>query len=150
MNDPHSLPQTLRFGIAGAGAIGCTVVAMLAHAGNPVSVLARGATLQALKAKGITLEHQNQTVNASVTASDDARELGPQDVLFLCTKAQDIASILPAALPMIGPDTMVIPLINGVPWWYFQGVEGRHTGRTVDTVDPEGQLLKALPSRQIL
>lgn len=150
MNDPRSLPQSLRFGIAGAGAIGCTVAAMLAHAGNPVSVLARGETLRALQNQGIQLQHQNQTISANVTASDSAQQLGPQDVLFLCTKAQDIGAILPLAQPMIGPDTIVIPLINGVPWWYFQGVESRHTGRAVETVDPQGQLLRALPWQQLL
>ncbi|MCI2807915.1 ketopantoate reductase family protein [Eoetvoesiella caeni] len=145
-----TLHPSLRIGIAGAGAIGCTLAATLAHAGQAVHLLARGANLQAIQRNGIQLTRAQDIIQASVAASASAHELGVQDVLFLCTKAQDLAGLLPALAPMIGPQTCVVPLVNGVPWWYFQGIPDHFSGRAIEAVDPGGALLSALPSEQIL
>jgi len=142
--------QPLRIGVAGAGAIGCTVAATLAHAGQPVQVLARGATLDAIRRNGIQLTRGDGAISAQVDASSDAAALGAQDILFLCAKAQDLSGLLAAARPMIGPKTCVLPLVNGVPWWYFQRLPGRLSGRAIDAVDPGGQLLEAVDSHQVL
>ncbi|HWK61309.1 MAG TPA: 2-dehydropantoate 2-reductase [Eoetvoesiella sp.] len=146
----HDSTTSLRIGVAGAGAIGCTLAATLAHAGETVHLLARGATLQAVQNRGIQLARAEDTIHAPVHAAADGRELGEQDVLFLCTKAHDLAQILPAIKPMVGPHTCIVPLINGVPWWYFQGVPGRLAGRAIESVDPEGALLRAIPSEQVI
>ena len=139
-----------RIGIAGAGAIGCTLAVLLARAGHSVQVLARGESLRRMQAEGIVLQRNGQRLQASVTASDSAALLGEQEVIFVCTKSQDMASILDAARPMIGPATTVIPLVNGVPFWFFQGLAGRWLGRAVQAVDPQGQLLSLLPCAQVL
>lgn len=140
----------LRIAIAGAGAIGCTLAALLAHAGQPVQLLARGATLNTLRRDGIQLTRAHDVLSVPVQASDSAADLGVQDVVFICTKAHDLSGIVPSLQPMIGPHTCVVPLINGIPWWYFQGAPGRYAGRTVQSVDPDGVLLRALPSAQVL
>lgn len=142
----------LRIAVAGAGAIGCSVAAMLAHSGLPVSLLARGATLEAVRHHGVRLQRGNhqQEIQATVAASDNAAELGVQDAVFLCTKAHDLAGIATAVAPLIGPETCIIPMVNGVPWWYFQGLPGQYAGRTVSAVDPQGKLLQAFPSEQVL
>lgn len=140
----------LRIAVAGAGAIGCTLAATLAHGGQDVSLLARGATLAAVRRNGLLLQRADDTVQVQLPASDNGAELGVQDVVLICTKAQDLPGIVPSLAPLIGPDTCIVPLINGVPWWYFQCLPGRMAGRPVHAADPKGALLAALPSKQIL
>lgn len=143
-------PSALRIAVAGAGAIGCTLAAMLARAGQSVSLLARGDTLKAVQAEGIQLQRQGQSWQVPVKASDNAAELGVQDVLFLCAKSQDLASLAQAAAGLIGPDTCLIPMINGVPWWYFERLPGPRLGHSVKSVDPQAQLAKLLPPSQVI
>lgn len=140
----------LRIAVAGAGAIGCTLAATLAHAGQPVSLLARGATLEAVRDHGLQLRRAGDTLQVRLAASAHADELGVHDVVLVCTKAHDLAGIVPSLEPLIGPDTCVVPMVNGVPWWYFQRLPGRLAGRNVHSVDPDGLLLQALPSHQLL
>lgn len=150
---PAAQSGTLRIAVAGAGAIGCTVAAMLSQGGQRVSLLARGATLDAVRANGLRLHRgkdASQTIIASVAASDNAAYLGVQDAVFICTKAQDLTKIAASLQPLIGPETCIIPMVNGVPWWYFQKSPGRLTGRQVHSVDPDGQLLKLLPADQVI
>lgn len=142
-------PETLRIGVAGAGAIGCTLAAMLARAGQPVSLLARGATLQTVLKQGIELRRREERWRVPVAASDDAAALGAQDVLFLCAKAHDLAGLAQAAAPLIGPDTWLVPMVNGVPWWYFERLPGRQA-RRIQAVDPDGLLPALLPSAQVI
>ena len=140
----------LRIGVAGAGAIGCTLAVLLARAGMAVHVLSRGDTLRRMQDEGVTLHRQGQRLQARVTASSSAAELGVQDVLFLCVKSQDVASMLAAASAMIGPLTTVVPLVNGVPFWFFQGLPSRWQGRAVQCVDPQGALVKQVNMQQVL
>ncbi|WP_061240772.1 ketopantoate reductase family protein [Ectopseudomonas composti] len=145
---PDSKP--LRVCIAGAGAIGCTLAARLVTSGQPVSLLARGRTLTALRENGIQLTDLDGEHRVPVSASDDCRELGEQDLLFICTKAPALVGLLPELQPLIGPETVVVPLINGVPWWYFHGLEGRFAGRRVEAVDPGGALSASLDLCHVL
>ncbi|WP_301116443.1 2-dehydropantoate 2-reductase [Pusillimonas sp. (ex Stolz et al. 2005)] len=150
---PVSQAGTLRMAVAGAGAIGCTVAAMLAQGGQRVSLLARGATLDAVRKNGLRLHRgkdSSQTIIASVTVSDSAADLGIQDAIFICTKAHDLATIAATLQPLIGPETCIIPMVNGVPWWYFQALPGRMAGRQVHSVDPDGRLLQLLPANQVI
>ncbi|HEY0294704.1 MAG TPA: 2-dehydropantoate 2-reductase [Bordetella sp.] len=139
----------MRICIAGAGAIGGALAARLAHAGQDVSVLARGATLAALRADGLTLRDLSGEVRARVPASDTA-DFGPQDAIFLCTKTHHLAEMLALCAPMIGPDTVIVPAVNGIPWWYFHAEGGPHAGKPVAAVDPDGALLAVTPLAQLV
>lgn len=139
----------MRLCIAGAGAIGGVLAARLAHAGQDVSVLARGATLAALRGKGLVLRDLSGEAHVRVPASDKA-EFGLQDVLFLCTKTHQLADALTLCAPMIGPGTVIVPTINGIPWWYFHAEGGPHEGTHVEAVDPGGALLAVTPLARLV
>jgi 2-dehydropantoate 2-reductase len=140
----------LKVCIAGAGAIGCTVAARLAQTGVAVSVLARGQTLDAIRRHGIQLTDLDGEHKVHVAASDNAHDLGHQDVVFVCTKAQSLPTLLPSLQPLLTPEPMVVPLINGVPWWYFHGEGGRFDGRIVQAVDPDAAISQQLSWSHIL
>ncbi|NMG36698.1 2-dehydropantoate 2-reductase [Azoarcus sp. TTM-91] len=138
-----------RICIAGAGAIGCTIAARLAMSGQDVSVLARGATLETLSSQGIVLTDLEGTHTVPVNAGT-AADFGVQDIIFLCCKSQDIAALLQQVKPLVDENTIVVPAINGVPWWYFHGEGGRFAGSTVEAVDPAGSVSALLPLTQIM
>ncbi|WCD83232.1 ketopantoate reductase family protein [Pseudomonas sp. TUM22785] len=140
----------LRICIAGAGAIGCTLAARFAASDQVVKVLARGRTLAAIRRDGIRLHDLDGLHQVRVEASDDAAELGQQDLVFLCTKAPALAALLPQIQPLLGDETMVVPVVNGVPWWYFHGLPGRFAGRRVEAVDPDGALSSALDLARVI
>lgn len=142
--------QPARILIAGAGAIGCTLAARLAAAGHDVSVLARGRTLQVLRTQGVHLHDLEGEMRVAVHAVADASHLGPQDLVLLCSKSQDLADLAEQVRPAIGPDTVILPLVNGVPFWFFHQHGGRFDGETVRSVDPDGRLLRLLPPQQVL
>lgn len=136
--------------VAGAGAIGCTLATRLVESGQRVSVLARGETLATIRRDGIVLNDLDGHHHIQVKASADATELGPQELIFLCTKAPALGELLHQVQPMIGPNTMVVPVVNGVPWWYFRGEGGRFADSQVLAVDPHGQLDAALDWHRII
>jgi 2-dehydropantoate 2-reductase len=139
----------LRICVAGAGAVGGTLAVRLAGAGHDVSVLARGANLAAIRQDGLQLTDLSGTYVARPPASSVA-EFGIQDVVFCSAKTHALADLLPSLAPVLGPETLVVPTINGVPWWYFQGAGGRFEGARVDAVDPDGALLAAVPVSAII
>jgi len=124
-----------RICMAGVGAVGATVAARLAASGESVSLLARGARLAQLRRDGLRVELGGQPVAARLSVSDRP-EFGIQDIVFIATKAQGLGALLPTLGPLIGPRTIVAPLVNGIPWWYFQGAGGAFDGETVAAVDP--------------
>lgn len=142
-------PQPLNICVAGAGAIGGTLAARLAAAGHRVSVLARGRTLQAIEANGLRLDDLSGRTEVRVAASARA-DFGVQDVIFVCAKSQDMAGLLPSLAPLIGPDTVVVPTNNGVPWWYFHKEGGRFDGGAVEAVDPGARMASWVPSEHLL
>lgn len=135
--------------IAGAGAIGLTLAARLAMAGEAVSVLARGATLQAIQTSGLTLTDRegSHTVSPEVSARAD---FGPQDVVFLCAKSHDLGALAAQVRPLIAPHTRIVPVVNGIPWWYFAGEPSAPPTGFMQAVDPDGQLSSLLPHGQIV
>jgi len=138
----------MRITIVGAGAIGTTLAVRLALAGHDVAVIARGATLQAIRTRGLRLHDLQGTHVAQPRAAEDPAALGPQELVFICTKTTALADVLPALGPLLTPQTIVVPAINGVPWWYFEG-----TGKQVpplSALDPHGALAAALPSGHLL
>jgi len=136
--------------IVGAGAIGGWLGAHLAKAGVQLSVLARGNTLQALQQRGLQLNQGGQLHSVSVQASNDAADLGVQDLVVISVKAPALAAVAPQVAPLIGPETVVMTAMNGVPWWFLQGFGGPVQGRALQTVDPQGAISRALPARHII
>ena len=122
---------------------------LLAMAGHRVSLLARGPALRAARAGALRLDDLSGTATGQVAASERP-DFGVQDILFLCAKSQDLPILAATVQPLIGPDTIVVPTPNGVPFWYFHGEGGRFAGRPVLSVDPENQIARSLPSGQIV
>ncbi len=136
--------------IYGAGAIGGWIGAKLALAGNEVCVVARGATLEALEQHGLRLEMGGQVHAAAVRASDRPADLGVQDLVVVAVKAPAMADVAKAIAPLIGPDTVVLTAMNGVPWWFFEGFGGSYAGRRLAAVDPGGAIAQAIAGKHIV
>jgi 2-dehydropantoate 2-reductase len=136
--------------IYGAGAIGGFVGARLAHAGQArVSAVARGATLAALREHGWRLRQQGTLLQAPAEASSDPAALGVQDVVVIAVKAPALASVAANIAPLIGPDTLVLPAMNGVPWWFSHGVAALGEA-PLDSIDPGARIAAAIPFAQVV
>ena len=136
--------------IYGAGAIGGWIGVRLAQAGCDVSVVARGATLEALHAHGLRLQSGGEAFTAKVKASASPADLGVQDLVVVAVKAPALAEVAAAIRPLLGPDTVVLTAMNGVPWWFFQGFGGAFEGTRLTAVDPEGRIAEAIPARHVI
>ena len=118
--------------VVGAGAIGGYMAVRLADAGHEVAAIARGPHLAAIKSKGLKLVEAEQTLVATdLTATDRIADLGPQDVVLLALKAHQIAAVIDDLSVLLGPDTVLVTLQNGIPWWYFQKLGGEYADRVV-------------------
>jgi 2-dehydropantoate 2-reductase len=136
--------------IVGAGAVGGLIGARLAaHTTAEVSALARGETLEALNAKGWRLRQGDRLVTAKACASSVADELGPQDLVVIAVKAPALARIATQIGPLLKPDTIVLPAMNGVPWWFSQGLKGLDE-QPLESVDPGGALSRAIPLSHVM
>jgi len=122
--------------IFGAGAIGGYMGAKLAKAGADVSLVARGPHLAAMQANGLTLIEEGQRETVKVTATADPAELGPQDYVVITLKAHSVPGVVDAMQPLFGPETTAVMGVNGVPWWYFYGLEGSLKDKRLQSVDP--------------
>ncbi len=136
--------------IVGAGAIGGWMGVHLARAGAQVSVLARGVTLAALQSEGLQLHQGGELHIVPVKASNQAADLGMQDLVVISVKAPALSAVAAQVRPLIGPNTVVLTAMNGVPWWFLQGFGGPVAGRSLASVDPEGQIARALPAQHII
>ena len=139
--------------IYGAGAIGGWIGAHLAQTGHEISLVARGATLQALKKDGlqcIQTQPSLITLKAQVKASDQASDLGPQDLVIVSVKAPGMLDVARNMAPLLAPHTMVMTAMNGVPWWFFNGFGGALKGTRLNTIDPEGQIDHAIPAHHVV
>ena len=140
----------MKIAIVGAGSIGGFLGARLAAAGQAqVCALARGATLHSLQSQGWRLLSSDGKLQAPARASDDAAALGQQDVVILAVKAPALAALAPRLAPLIGANTLLVPAMNGVPWWFCDRVPG-FEGRTLVSVDPQGELARHLPAAQTI
>jgi 2-dehydropantoate 2-reductase len=136
--------------IYGAGAIGGFLGAKLAATGqHQLSAVARGATLQALQTDGFVLQTAQGRVQGPVIATAKPAELGVQDLVIIAVKGQSMAAVAPTIAPLLGPKTLVLPAMNGVPWWFGQGVAGLGDA-PLDSVDPGGTIAAAIPVAQVL
>ncbi len=136
--------------IYGAGAIGGWIGATLAQAGCTVSAVARGATLEALRTDGLRLTQDGATTAVPVRATADPAEIGVQDLVVVAVKAPAMAEVARHIRPLIGPDTVVLTAMNGVPWWFFEGFGGGHAGTRLKAVDPDGSIAQAIPANNIV
>jgi 2-dehydropantoate 2-reductase len=136
--------------IVGAGAIGGFIGTRLAAAQTcDLSVLARGATLDALRNHGWRLQQDGELATAPARATDNPLELGPQDAVIIAVKGQALAAVARQIAPLIGPETILLPAMNGVPWWFNNGVAAIGA-EPLTSVDPGGVIAAALPYRQVL
>jgi 2-dehydropantoate 2-reductase len=142
----------MKIAIVGAGAIGGLVGARLALAGEQVTFLVRGANLMAIRNKGIKLiEHDGtEHIAANVSATDDYAEAGPQDLVILALKAHQVAAVADQVPLLFGPDTCVVTMQNGIPYWYFHRHGGPLEGRPVQSVDTEGRLAELIPPARVI
>ena len=140
----------MRVTVLGAGAVGGWLAAGLARAGVPVAVLARGASLAALRANGLTLLQGDSREAFPVAASDDPAALPPADILLLGLKSHDLPAALPLVEQLLAPGTLVATAQNGLPWWFLQGFGGPAEGLVLESVDPGGALARALPVGRVL
>ena len=123
----------------------------MARAGHDVSVIARGPHLAAIRAGGLKLiEEDGESVADNLVATDQIRDLSPHDVVLLALKAHQIAPIVDDLPALFGPDTCMVTLQNGIPWWYFQKLGGPYADRVVEAVDPGGVLFNAIDPNRII
>ncbi|MEM8813719.1 MAG: 2-dehydropantoate 2-reductase [Pseudomonadota bacterium] len=130
--------------IFGAGAIGGYLAAGLARSGADVTVIARGPHLAAIRENGLRLRMNGEETVTRPRATDDPAEAGPQDYVFVTLKAHSLPPIVDRLAPLYHEETAVVTGMNGVPFWYFHGLEGPHQGRTVEAVDPGGKVAQSI------
>jgi 2-dehydropantoate 2-reductase len=136
--------------IYGAGAIGGYLGVQLAGAGADVSLVARGAHLQAMRANGLKLLIDGEERVAHLNCTEDPAELGPQDYVFVSLKAHAVPGVVDAMQPLLGNDTSIVTAVNGVPYWYFYRHGGALEGSTLESIDPGGKQWHGLrPERAI-
>jgi len=126
----------MKFAIYGAGAIGGLLGAHLARTGEDVTLIARGPHLAAMREKGLKISGHSGDFTVKPRATDNPAEAGPQDYVIVALKAHAVAPIAEKMAPLLGPKTAVVMAVNGVPWWYFHGLEGPLKDRRIPLVDP--------------
>jgi 2-dehydropantoate 2-reductase len=142
----------MKIAIIGVGAIGGYVGTRLALAGEDVTFIARGANLDALRTRGIRLVGADGTEEhvAQVRATDDYGEAGPQDVVILAMKAHQVDAVTRDVPKLFGPDTAVVPMQNGIPYWYFHGFAGALANTRLSSVDPTGSIYEKIPCERVV
>ncbi|OEV10429.1 2-dehydropantoate 2-reductase [Streptomyces nanshensis] len=140
----------MKVAVVGAGAIGAYVGAALHRGGVDVHLIARGPHLAAMKEHGVQVLSPRGDFTARVHATDDPSAIGPVDYVFLGLKANSYASCGPLVHPLMGGKTAVVAAQNGIPWWYFHGLEGPYEGRRIESVDPGGAVSAVLPPERAL
>ena len=142
----------MKITIIGAGAIGGYVGAMLALAGEEVTFMVRGENLSAIRENGISLmSHDGSHRQAAVVkATNDYAAAGSQDVVILAMKAHQLCAVASDVPKLFGSDTVVIPMQNGIPYWYFHKHGGALQGSQVHSVDPTGTILKHIPPERVI
>ncbi|WP_010100187.1 2-dehydropantoate 2-reductase N-terminal domain-containing protein, partial [Burkholderia ubonensis] len=149
MNDTNS--GQVRAAVVGVGAIGGLLAAALARAGMRVSAYARGATLDALKTRGVrVLDETGAMSSVPIDASDDTAALGVQDYVVIALKAQALPDLAARLAPLVGPRTVIVAAMNGLPWWFTHGLAGPLDGVPLEAVDPGGVVSAALPPAQAI
>ena len=142
--------MSARICVYGAGAIGGHLAGRLAKGGADVSVIARGAHLKAIQANGLRIEAPDGDITATVLATDDPSQIGPVDAVVVTVKSPALPSVAAAIAPLLGPETAVVFVMNGIPWWYFDQHGGSLEGTRLPGLDPDDAMRRAVgPQRAI-
>ena len=142
----------MRIAIIGAGAVGGYAGAKLALAGQEVTFIARGRNLAALRQDGmkLVLADGTEQVARDVRATDDYVAAGPQDVVILAMKAHQVDAVARDVPHLLGPDTAVVTMQNGIPFWYFANHGGALAGTRLVSVDPTGEASAHIPAERVI
>ena len=142
----------MKVAIVGAGAIGAYIGLRLALAGEEVTFIARGAKLDALRKQGVKLicADGKEEVATNLRATNDYAEAGPQDLIILAIKAHQVEAIAADVPKMFAPDTVVVPMQNGIPYWYFHRHGGELAGTCIRSVDPHGTIGELLSPERVI
>ncbi|MEC5217261.1 2-dehydropantoate 2-reductase [Actimicrobium sp. GrIS 1.19] len=140
----------MKITVIGAGAVGGLIAARLARHQDGLSMIARGRTLDAINTHGLRIDSGASTVAVKVRAESDPARLGVQDLVVVAVKATGLADVATQIHPLLGPDTIVLSAMNGVPWWFFENPAVPHAGMRLDTLDATGALRRAIPVQQII
>jgi 2-dehydropantoate 2-reductase len=145
-------PSRMKIAVVGAGAIGGYLGAKLAIAGEDVTFIARNRNLEAIQKGGfhLVLEDGSEQHAPTAKAVQHMAEAGPQDVVLLTLKAHQVVDVLPQLRELFGPETVVVTMINGIPWWYFHKLAGPYEGRVVAAVDPDGRIAAHIEPERII
>ena len=149
MPRPKLIPP-MKACIYGAGAIGGWLGHGLARTGTRVRVVARGATLAALEQHGLRLNQGGVVTSQPLQATASPQALGVQDLVVISVKAPSLPEVAQHIAPLIGPDTMVLTAMNGVPWWFLQGFGGAYAGKALTSIDPHGAIASAIAPQHIV
>ena len=136
--------------VYGAGAVGGLIAARLVQAGRDASVVARGAHLAAIKEKGLRVLAGGKEFTVRLKAEQDPSKLGPQDVVIVAVKAQNLGEVAANIAPLIGANTSIVTAMNGVPWWFFDRLPYGSGKLRLESLDPGGKLSKAMPTERIV
>src|SRR5918994_291841 len=134
--------------VYGAGAIGGLMAAWLARSGHDVSVVARGAQLEAIRRDGLRVQSKGKTDSFRIKAEAEPAQLGTQDYVLVTVKAQSLTGVAETISPLLGKDTSVVTAMNGVPWWFFHGMKRRDAH--LESLDPGGRLSRAIPTEHVV
>ncbi|MEM9683841.1 MAG: 2-dehydropantoate 2-reductase [Pseudomonadota bacterium] len=141
----------MKISVFGVGSVAGVVAARMARAGvDGLTLVARGQHLDTMRRNGLSVRDSSGEWSVPVNATDDTPAIGVQDILFLGLKAHSIAPALPQIAPLVGPETIIVPMLNGIPWWYFFGLGDHASEPHLDSVDPGGRIWRALPPEQVL
>jgi len=140
----------MRVTVLGVGAVGGWLAAGLARAGCDVRLFARGATLAALQADGLVFAEGESVENFRLPASNDTAALAGADILLMGMKGHDVPAARETIAALAGDRALIVPALNGIPWWFTDGLPGAAGGATLDSVDPGGALAKAFPARRVI
>ena len=128
--------------VYGAGAVGGLMAAWLSRAGHDVSVVARGAQLEAIRRDGLRVRSKDKTDSFRIKAEADTARIGPQDYVLVTVKAQSLADVAGTIAPLLGNDTSIVTAMNGVPWWFLD--------MRLDSLDPGGALARGIPTERVV
>jgi 2-dehydropantoate 2-reductase len=143
-------PSRVKICVFGAGAVGGYLAGYLQTGGNDVSVIARGAHLAAIRADGLTVETPDSSITVRLSATDNPADLGPHDVVLVTVKAPALPAVAATIAPLLGPETPVAFLMNGIPWWYFHAHGGPLDDRHLARLDPDDALRRAVGPRRAI
>jgi 2-dehydropantoate 2-reductase len=142
----------MKIAVVGAGAIGGYLGAKLSFAGEQVTFIARNRNLEVINAQGFKLiqEDGSELHACDVKAVQRYADAGPQDAVLLTVKAHQLGDLLPDLRGLFGPQTMVVSMLNGVPWWYFHKLPGAYSGQQLQSLDPDGRIAANIEPERII